>query len=76
MVALVPTRYPGSEKATDTRLALARVTEWSQPSPDTSVGSGQRILATDTGDHPLLDVRAIELEGTAGDEPNPGDKVG
>jgi type VI secretion system protein ImpE len=72
MVALVPSRYPGSEKAGDTRLALARVTEWSQPSPDTSLGIGQRILATDTGDHPLLDIREIELEGTAGDEPNQG----
>jgi type VI secretion system protein ImpE len=72
MVALVPTRYPGSEKASDTKLALARSTEWTQPVPETSFGSGQRIIATDVGEHPLLDIREIELEGTAGDDPAAG----
>jgi type VI secretion system protein ImpE len=27
-VALIPTRYPGTEKATDSKLLMARSTEW------------------------------------------------
>jgi type VI secretion system protein ImpE len=64
-VALIPTRYPGSEVADDTRLALARTTAWRQPNEDTVFGLGQRVLATDAGEHPLMDVRVVELEGTA-----------
>jgi type VI secretion system protein ImpE len=64
-VALIPTRYPGSEAADDSRFALSRTTDWRQPTADTVFGLGQRVLATDVGDHPLLDVRVVELEGTA-----------
>jgi type VI secretion system protein ImpE len=71
MVALVPTRYPGSEHAEDTRLALARTTEWRQPSDDTQFGLGQRVFVTDVGEHPILDARDVELEGTPGEDAAP-----
>ncbi len=61
-VALVPTRYPGSERADDASLALARSTAWRQPTETTAFGLGQRVIATDGGDYPLLDARIVELE--------------
>ena len=64
----VPTRYPGSEAVEDDAVRLARRTEWRQLGGDGSwVGLGQRMLATDGGEHPLLEVRAIELRPAAGD---------
>jgi type VI secretion system protein ImpE len=60
-VALIPSRYPGSEASADGSLVLARRTEWSEPAPEFFVGLGQRILATDAGETPLLDVREIVL---------------
>lgn len=64
-VALIPSRYPGSEASADGGLALARRTEWTEPAPEFFVGLGQRILATDGGETPLLDVREIVLGETA-----------
>jgi len=64
-VALIPSRYPGSEASADGSLVLARRTEWSEPAPEFFVGLGQRILATDAGETPLLDVREIVLGETA-----------
>ena len=66
-VALLPTRYPGSERASDTRLVLARSTEWQEKPASTSLGLGQRLLATDQGEHALMDVRVIQLAGTEQD---------
>jgi type VI secretion system protein ImpE len=60
-VALVPTRYPGSERAADPRLIMARGTEWSERSGSTFLGLGQRLFATDQGEYPLMDVRLIEF---------------
>jgi type VI secretion system protein ImpE len=65
-VALIPTRYPGSEESTDGLIALARKTIWQEVAPDVHVGLGQRILATDSEEVPLLDVRDITLSGGAG----------
>lgn len=59
-VALIPTRYPGSHEA-EPAVALARKTIWEETAPDTHVGLGQRILATDVDEVPLMDVRTIEL---------------
>jgi type VI secretion system protein ImpE len=70
-VALLPSRYPGSETAGDTRLALGRATEWREQAGGLHVGLGQRLLATDQGEYGLLDVRKIELEGI--DDTGPGD---
>jgi type VI secretion system protein ImpE len=54
----VPTRYPGSELAEDTTLALARRTEW-QENGEWFLGLGQRMLTTDVADFALMDVRRI-----------------
>jgi type VI secretion system protein ImpE len=61
-VALIPTRYAGSEKDTDALTRLARKTDWVEIAPDTFYGHGQRMLVTDAGDFPLLDIRSISLE--------------
>ena len=58
-VALIPTRYPGSETAGDGLIALARKTVWEEMAPDTHRGLGQRIIATDADDVPLMEVRTI-----------------
>jgi type VI secretion system protein ImpE len=66
-VALVPTRYPGSELSEDGLLNLARKTEWLEPLPEFYTGLGQRVFTTDAGDFSLMDVRSIELQaGEAG----------
>ncbi len=61
-VALVPTRYPGSEASEDGLINLARKTEW-QPLPgdDRYAGLGQRVLVSDLGDHDLMAVREIRF---------------
>jgi type VI secretion system protein ImpE len=60
VVAFLPTRYAGSNLS-DPQLALARKTEWSEPHPGLYVGNGQRMLATDTADLALMDLRSITL---------------
>lgn len=65
-VGLIPTRYPGSEASPDSTIRLARRTEWQEPAEGLFLGLGQRLLATDTGEHPLLDARSIELDGADG----------
>jgi type VI secretion system protein ImpE len=60
-VGFVPTRYPGSEGASDPRIVMARTTEWSEPSPEVHVGLGQRLLATDQGEFSLMDLREVKL---------------
>lgn len=60
-VAFVPTRYPGSEEASDPRVVMARSTEWTQPGAGPQRGLGQRLLATDEGEYPLMDARLIKL---------------
>jgi type VI secretion system protein ImpE len=67
VVAFLPTRYAGSNLA-DPLLALARKTEWSEPQPGLFVGSGQRMLTTDAGDLPLMDLRTITLGEAATDD--------
>ncbi len=61
-VGLIPTRYPGSEASEDNHIRLARRTEWSEPEPGIYVGLGQRMLATDAAEFPLMDVRTITLD--------------
>ncbi len=61
-VGLIPTRYPGSETAGDALLALGRKTVWNEVSSDAYHGLGQRIIATDVGDVPLMDVRKISID--------------
>ena len=62
-VALIPTRYPGSETVADSRLVMARSTEWIERPGGVYFGLGQRLLTTDRGEHALMDARIIQLEG-------------
>lgn len=64
-VALIPTRYPGSETDKEGAIRLSRKTDWVQVGDATYLGHGQRMLATDSGEFPLLDVRRIAI-GTPG----------
>ncbi len=54
-------RYPGTETATDGELLLTRKTEWREQPGGLAFGCGQRLLATETTDYPLLDMRAIDF---------------
>jgi type VI secretion system protein ImpE len=69
-LALLPTRYPGSESSADGAIALARQTVWESFAADAYRGLGQRILATDAGETPILEIRSISVlaEGLAPDE--------
>jgi type VI secretion system protein ImpE len=60
-VALIPARYPGSEASGDGLVALARKTLWEEPAEKVYVGLGQRVLATDAAEYPLLNVRSIRI---------------
>ncbi len=86
-VGLIPTRYPGSEQEQDGSFRMARKTDWVDRGSDYFVGIGQRMLATDRGEIPLLEARSISLDhevaadapeaqappaaADAGDEPAP-----
>jgi type VI secretion system protein ImpE len=61
-VALIPTRYPGTERETDTALRLARATDWREQPGGAWHGVGQRMLATDQAEIALLDVRVLALD--------------
>lgn len=61
MPALIPTRYPGSESSEDGLTRLARSTSWIEIGTDAFAGLGQRLLATDSGDFPLLECRELEV---------------
>jgi type VI secretion system protein ImpE len=62
LVSLIPTRYPGSETSQDPGIRMARKTDWQERKDGTSLGIGQRMLTTDQGDHPILEVRSIEFD--------------
>lgn len=61
-VALIPTRYPGSEAAADPTLRLSRRTEWQEQSTDAYFGLGQRVWMSDAGETALLDVRNLTID--------------
>jgi type VI secretion system protein ImpE len=63
-VGMIPTRYPGSEQSDNSQIRLARLTEWREAHEDVYEGAGQRILATDQGEYPILNVRRIEFAGS------------
>jgi len=60
-IGLIPTRYPGSENAQDSAIQLAHRTEMKNLAEDVEQGLGQRMLATDQNDYPLLDVRKVKI---------------
>ena len=66
-VALIPTRYPGSEDSEDGMIRLARKTVWDELGPDVHRGLGQRVLTTDAEDTPLMDIRSIAIAASDAD---------
>ena len=73
-VGLIPARYPGSPDSADPLTQLGRKTEWQECAAGIWLGLGQRILTTDQGEYPLLDVRRIDLQtGVDGAEAEAGD---
>jgi len=70
-VALIPTRYPGSDRADDGSIALARKTVWAEIAPDVHHGLGQRIFATDSGDVALMDLRVLSIGSGSGEAVSP-----
>jgi type VI secretion system protein ImpE len=64
VAVLLPVRYPADLAAQDDALALARRTDWLPlPGEEQFCGAGQRVLTSDAGDHPLLEIRTIEFTG-------------
>jgi type VI secretion system protein ImpE len=61
-IAMIPTRYPGSQASADGAILMAARTEWRALGDERYAGLGQRMLVTDEGEHDLLGVRLIELE--------------
>ena len=61
VVALIPSRYPGSGAQADGALQLSRKTEWLALAPDQYRGLGQRVLTTSASERGLLEVREIVL---------------
>ena len=59
-VGFIPTRYPGSESSADDAIRLARKTDWI--GTDGTIGLGQRLLASDAAEVPLLEVRSVKFE--------------
>lgn len=59
-VALIPTRYPGTEASGDGPAMLGRKTDWVEKG-GISVGIGQRLIATDAGETPILECKSIQL---------------
>jgi type VI secretion system protein ImpE len=60
-LALIPSRYPGSELSADPQIQLALKTEWQEFSPEVFSGLGQRSFSTNSGEHALLDIRDLKF---------------
>lgn len=61
-VVLIPTRYPGTPAEGDGTARLARSTTWVDAGGGGFRGIGQRLLATDQGDTPLMDLRVLRMD--------------
>jgi type VI secretion system protein ImpE len=61
----LPVRYPGTEQSSDSALRLSRKTDWEEKPGETFLGLGQRILATNEQEYPLLECRIIEMAPAA-----------
>jgi type VI secretion system protein ImpE len=55
-VALIPSRYVGSEASSDPSIRMARKTEWDDKGHGSFFGVGQKTFVTDTGEHSLLQI--------------------
>jgi type VI secretion system protein ImpE len=65
-VGLIPTRYPNTQNQADPLLLMSRKTEWIDQGEELYLGLGQRMLTTEAGDYPLMDVREIMLDTLEG----------
>jgi type VI secretion system protein ImpE len=65
VLGLIPTRYPGSEQSEDGLVVLARKTVWQEATQDAHHGLGQRLIATDAGEVPLLELRELVIRTSA-----------
>jgi type VI secretion system protein ImpE len=74
-VALVPTRYPGSQASDDGLINLARKTEWVAAPGERWFGLGQRVFTTDAGDHDLMAVRKISFNTAPEAAASPGEEA-
>ena len=63
-LAILPVRYPGSEASQDGMVALSRKTLWEEAPGGAFHGLGQRLLTTDAGEYPLLEIREITFDST------------
>lgn len=57
---LMPSRYPGSDSAGDDALRRSALTIWNEAGDSGWIGHGQRMWASDAGEHPMLETRRIE----------------
>jgi type VI secretion system protein ImpE len=73
---LIPVRYPGSETHEEAAVRLSRATHWTDLEGGLHRGIGQRLLATDGGDHALLEIRELVFEGGEDGSPAEGDGSG
>jgi type VI secretion system protein ImpE len=60
-VALIPSRYSGSESSEDSAIQLSRKTEWQALSDEQYIGLGQKIFVTDVDDYPICEIREVTL---------------
>jgi type VI secretion system protein ImpE len=72
-VALIPTRYPGTERESEPALRLARATDWRERPGGAWHGVGQRMLTTDQAEVALLDARVIALDTPLVESPPPAE---
>lgn len=70
-VGFIPARYIGSEASADDAIRLARHTRWQTDADGVEAAQGQRLLATDQAEYPLLDIREILFQHPAHAEAQP-----
>jgi type VI secretion system protein ImpE len=63
--ALIPSRYVGAENAEDDAMRMSRRTQWHAQTPETFIGQGQRMFATNSNEYPLLEIRELTLDSSA-----------
>lgn len=59
-VALLPSRYPGTQHSSDDALRLARLTDWDA----SGLPTGQRLFSDDGGDTALFELRSLSFTVT------------
>ncbi|MGY8749467.1 MAG: type VI secretion system accessory protein TagJ [Pirellulales bacterium] len=57
----IPTRYPQAETSADDQVKMAGKTEWTESTEGTFVGAGMRMLATESDEFALTEIRRIVL---------------